>query len=574
MTQSKPVLTGILFILLTACGLTPEAERVESGSNDETAASYTEEQWSDEVLFHLRAAQQAGGGDEHREAIRRLLDVALEQQDLDLVRQAAGMAWRTRHWPGLIEATDVWLEQKPTSSDARRLGILARLNAGRAEQAVEAMRRWLAQAPGDADRLLQRDLVQILAATEAPEQAPQYLDAVIEAAGLDAGGVAAVSARSRLFWEIGEPQQALKLARTAAELSEAREPLAWAAQLASAVEDHELALALYRRARAVAPQAWTLALAEAQALRNLDRLDDALEVLSELPDNPDVLYSRASYRFEAGQRGAAEDAWQQLASWAPVEDDNQHAFMVAWLAEFLELDEQAAAWYARVRSGPQADRAMIRRAALLAADDRLAEARELLRLARDTEHDDQRERAYLVEAELLSEHGQQDQALNLLSEALREAPNSIGLLYGRAMTAVATDQLELAEQDLRRIIRIDGENAMALNALGYTLTDRTSRHNEAYRLIRRALELAPDEPAILDSMGWVYFRLGRPESALPYLQRALAGDDNPEIAAHLAEVLWHLDQPERAGEVLREAILRHPGNDDLADVISRLDITL
>ncbi len=574
MTQIKPALAGILVMLITACGLTPVAERDDSGSSEETAASYTEDEWSEEVLFHLRAAEQAGGGDEHRQAIRRLLDAAREQQDPELVRQAAGMAWRTGHWDGLIEATDVWLEQEPASADARRLGILARLNAGRSQAAVAAMRRWLEENPDDADRLLQRDLVQILAAADSVEQAPQHLDALIEAAGYDPDGVAALSARSRLSWETGDSGQAMELALRAADLGGGRDHLAWAAQLASALEDDETALALYRRAQTVAPDEWTLVLAQAQALRNLDRLDEALAVLSELPDNPDVLYSRASYHFESGQKEKAEDAWRQLAAWAPVEDVDQHAFMVAWLAESLELREEAAVWYARVRSGPQVDRAMIRRAVLLAADDRLAEARELLKLARDTEQRDQRERAYLVEAELLGEQEQFEQALSLLSSALRESPNSVALLYARAIIAVESDDLDLAEQDLRRIIRIDGENAMALNALGYTLTDRTSRHSEAYRLIRRALELAPDEPAILDSMGWVYFRLGQPETALPYLERAFAGDDNPEIAAHLAEVLWHLDQAERAGELLREASLRHPGNDDLQDLVQRLEITL
>ncbi|MEE4637392.1 MAG: tetratricopeptide repeat protein [Wenzhouxiangella sp.] len=572
MTQIKPALTGILLLLLAACSLTPEAGRVESDSDKETAASYTEDEWSDEVLFHLRAAQQAGGGEEHQEGIRRLLEAAQEQQDIDLVRQAAGMAWRTDQWPALITVTDEWLRQDPASQDARRLGILARLNADQSDQAVDAMRRWLEQDPNDAERRLQRDVVQILAAAESIDRAPQYLDRLIEAAGFDPEDGPALLARSRLYWEIGDPHRALDLAKKAADRREQREELSWAAQLASALEDHETALGLYQRARAVAPDAWTLGLAEAQTLRNLNRLDEALTVLAELPASPDVLYSQASYRFEAGQAEAARESWQQLADWAPVEDSDQHAFMVAWLAEYLELPEQAASWYARVRGGPQVDRAMIRRAVLLATDGRLAEARQLLKLARDTEQPDQRERAYLVEAEILADRGEHDEALLLLSEALRESPNSIALLYARAITAVESDDLGLAEQDLRRIIRIDGENAMALNALGYTLTDRTSRHSEAYRLIRRALELAPEEPAILDSMGWVYFRLGQPETALPYLERAAAGEDNPEILAHLAEVLWHLDQTERAGEVLREASLRHPDNEDLTDVAQRLEI--
>ncbi|MFW6339410.1 MAG: tetratricopeptide repeat protein [Wenzhouxiangella sp.] len=572
MTQIKPVLGSLLLLMATGCSLTPEVEQPDAKVSEETAASYTEEAWSEELLFHLRAAEQAGGGDEHHAAIERLLAAAREQSDLDLIRQAAGMAWRTNAWPALVEATELWLESEPDSADARRLRILGLLNAGRDEAAIEAMQDWLAEAPGGGEGLLRRDLVQVLAAAEATALAPDRLGALFEAAGLDPDAGPALAARSRLYWELGQPAPALELALAAAQATGQRDDLTWAAHLASAGEDHQTALALYRRAREAAPGQWTLAVAEAQTLRQLDRLDEALDVLAGLADNPDVIYNRASYLFEAGRAEEALAAWQQLADWTPVEDMNQHAFMVAWLAEYLELEDHAADWYARVRSGPQVDRAMIRRAVLLANQGRLGEARALLELARDTEQADLRENAYLVEAELLSEDEQPDEALDLLSTALRERPNSIGLLYARAIVAVAIDNLELAEQDLRRIIRIDGDNAMALNALGYTLTDRTSRHNEAYRLIRRALELAPEEPAILDSMGWVYYRLGRPDAALPYLERALAGEDNPEIAAHLVEVLWQLDQVERAQQLLSETRRRHPDAPYLIELIDRLEI--
>ena len=114
------------------------------------------------------------------------------------------------------------------------------------------------------------------------------------------------------------------------------------------------------------------------------------------------------------------------------------------------------------------------------------------------------------------------------------------------MTAVRTDRIDLAEQDLRTLIQRDPDNALALNALGYTLSDRTDRQREAYRLIERALALDPDNPAILDSMGWVLYKLERPEQALPYLERAVDGDFNPEIVAHLVDVLWTLERFEEA----------------------------
>ncbi|MEE4297371.1 MAG: tetratricopeptide repeat protein [Wenzhouxiangella sp.] len=573
MTQIKPILAGLILLFTTACSFTPEADSLGS-DGQQPAASYTEETLSEEVLFELAAAAHAGSGAGHGEAVARLLEEARAQEDLSLLRQAAGMAWRMEEWQGLIEATQLWLDWEPGAEDARRLQVLAYMNAGQQNDAVASMQGWLEDQPGDLERLLRRDFVQVLAVAEDTDDGINVLDAVIRKSGVDSEGALALAARSRLLWETEKPEKAYALARRAAERSGTRDDLTWAAQLAASIEDYPAALEFYSRAREVSPDEWTLGLAQAQILRNLDRLDDALEVIEGLPENPDVLYSRASYLYERGDRDAAVAVWQQLADWAPVEDFDQHAFMVAWLAEFMAMNQQAAEWYAQVREGPQVDRAMIRRAVLLAEDDRLDEARSLLVLARDTEQPEQRERAYLVEAELLNEAGYAGEALALLTQALRETPNRAGLLYARAISAVESDDLELAEQDLRRIIRIDGENAMALNALGYTLTDLTSRHNEAYRLIRRALELAPEEPAILDSMGWVYFRLGRPAEALPYLERALAGDDNPEIAAHLAEVLWTLEQTDRAQDLLRETRARHPEDQHLIDVIERLEIAL
>ena len=136
---------------------------------------------------------------------------------------------------------------------------------------------------------------------------------------------------------------------------------------------------------------------------------------------------------------------------------------------------------------------------------------------------------------------------------MSEQPASTALLYGRAMAAVQVDQIDLAEQDLRAIIQRDNQNAIALNALGYTLSDRTDRQQEAYRLIERALALEPENPAILDSMGWVLFKLGQPEQALGYLQRAAEGDFHPEIVSHLIEVLWALGREEEARQWLERA---------------------
>ncbi|MCB1848460.1 MAG: tetratricopeptide repeat protein, partial [Halieaceae bacterium] len=129
-------------------------------------------------------------------------------------------------------------------------------------------------------------------------------------------------------------------------------------------------------------------------------------------------------------------------------------------------------------------------------------------------------------------------ALAVINEALQQMPDSTALRYARAMLAEELGDLALLESDLRRIIAEEPDNATAMNALGYTLANRTRRYEEAYGLISQALALQPNEPAIMDSMGWVLYRMNRNEEALDYLARAYAAFPDPEVAAHLGEVLW------------------------------------
>jgi len=261
-----------------------------------------------------------------------------------------------------------------------------------------------------------------------------------------------------------------------------------------------------------------------------------------------------------------------MASLAPDEAGARHAWLTGLLAEILELGDQAIDWYARV-DGELESRADLRRAILLAGRGELTQARALLADVRRSPQPEITEQAWLVEGQILAESDSPEQALVLLSEALTQLPGSAALLYARAMAAVNQEQLALAEQDLRTIIQSDPENAVALNALGYTLSDRTDRQREALRLIETALALEPENPAILDSMGWVLFKLGRAEEALPYLREAADAEPHPEIVAHLIEALWSLDRQdeardlvartrgEMAGDPVYEATLKRIGLD-------------
>jgi len=157
----------------------------------------------------------------------------------------------------------------------------------------------------------------------------------------------------------------------------------------------------------------------------------------------------------------------------------------------------------------------------------------------------------------------------VLTKGLRRFPDNHDLLYARALTAERLDKIDVHEADLRKIIKADPKNANALNALGYTLADRTTRYKEAFDLIEQALALKPDDPYIMDSMGWVHYRLGNLAEAKKYLKAALDKRNDAEISAHLGEVLWMMGDRTGAESVWKHALQDTPDNESLLGVIKK-----
>ncbi len=174
-----------------------------------------------------------------------------------------------------------------------------------------------------------------------------------------------------------------------------------------------------------------------------------------------------------------------------------------------------------------------------------------------------------VEAQVLSRHEFKEEVFALLDDAVDADSENVDLLYFRAMTGERFDRLDILERDLRAIIELEPDNADALNALGYSLTDQTDRHEEALVLIEKALTIKPDEAAFIDSMGWVQYRLKNFDEAARYLREALDMFPNDEVAAHLGEVLWSLGKKIEAGQVWEKALELTPDSEILKQVIDR-----
>ncbi|REC96587.1 tetratricopeptide repeat protein [Kushneria indalinina] len=357
-----------------------------------------------------------------------------------------------------------------------------------------------------------------------------------------------------------------------AEALDAELPAIWLArsQIALDQEDAAGALKSARRGHELAPQDNRFILAMAQANLAMDDVDAAEKqfdtLMQDMPDNLQLRLALAQLYL----RNDHPDAAQRLLKPA-LEEDNAspsgELYMLAGLvSERLDDIDQALALYARVPEGEHFAGARVRGVQLLAERQRIDDALDWLH---DQEDDYPDQFAALMELSLslLDQNDQQARADQLLDGAIEErAPDNSDLLYIRAIRAIEHQDLEAMERDMRTLLERDPDNADALNAFGYTLTEQTDRHEEALELLERAHRLAPESAPIIDSLGWAHFHLGQLDQAVSLLKQAYALMPDEEVAAHLAEALWASGDSEQARRIIAGATTRfrtHPTIDDL-----------
>ena len=213
-------------------------------------------------------------------------------------------------------------------------------------------------------------------------------------------------------------------------------------------------------------------------------------------------------------------------------------------------------------------RAQLKIATLIARQQGLTAGRDYLQRIEARSQEDSIQMIQ-VEAQLLRDAKAWGETYAMLTKAVAKYPDSFELLYDRAMAAERVDKLDVLEADLRRVIKMKPDYAHAYNALGYTLADRTSRYAEAKELIEKAFKLSPDDPFILDSLGWVNFRMGRMQDAIKHLQTAYGQRPDPEIAAHYGEVLWSAGNRDEARKVWNAALSENPNHETLLAVMAK-----
>ncbi len=586
----KPRLTLlILCLLLTACVTAPADSQPDPETGEPPSTSDAAESGagadpieppgdtipaapdaSDEVAYKVWAAEIFGQEGQMEKASAEYLAAALMSDDPEIARRATEVAVAAQAWPVAAMAADRWTVLAPDDLEAREAAARALLVGGdyvRAELQLLALLERLEETPwGGWQRM-----PPLLSSGRNADRLLEVIDH-LETERNDQNNPYARYARSRVLARASDFEAAYALAQEAVELGPNEAELhTWAARLSLTQRDRAQAAYHYRAAWRLDPTDRDRALAYAELLRQAGEPQEAVEVLAALPDTPENRFTRIAFATESGRRPLAEDLYAGFRT-VPYPDATERAFQAARSAEVLDFKEEAIEWYGQLEGTDREQISLLRRAFLLAELDRVEEAREQLKLARNGGAAAVQLETLLVEAQILSEADREAEAFEVLAAGLEQFPDDGRLLYTRALIAVQLDRIDQAEADLRAVLEKEPRNAAALNALGYTLADRTDRFVEAEQLIRRAYELEPDDAAIIDSMGWVAYRLGRLEEAERFLRQALLRQRNAEIAAHLGEVLWALGREGDARRVWNEAMRIDPSDAVLRETLERFGV--
>jgi len=506
-------------------------------------------------------------------------DLAIRTRDARLARRATEIALTGRAFEQALASAQLWAELDPLSTESQQTLETLQLATGKLGDVEPALARRL-EAARKQDKLdetylqLQRTLsrIQDRKAGWAMLQRLSEPDLRVVAARLARASVAASADDKEAA--AAEATAALKLAP-----QESTAAIAAAQYTQDLPDGGPKAAALLERFLDKSPGDQSVRLALGRLYLSDDKLKEAKTTLNaalkEEPQNPQVLYALAQTSYQAKEPAQAEGYLKRfvaLPDSVPRENDPAYLFL-SQIAEEGQRTADAITWLEKIQSGELFISAVAKRAQLIARDGNLEKARGLIR---ETTPRNQRERIALMSAEsqVLREAKQYQAAFDLLDTALAKEPAAPDLLYDHAMAAERIDQIPVMEKSLRKLIELRPDSAHAYNALGYTLADRNQRLPEALELINKAIALMPDDPQIIDSLGWAYYRMGDMPNALKYLRKAYASKPDVEVAAHLGEVLWTTGARDEALKVWREASGREPKNEVLRGTLARLNVSL
>ncbi|MCQ4324760.1 hypothetical protein CXK94_07490 [Stutzerimonas stutzeri] len=539
---------------------------VEDATPESPPAVTEQGSFSRESLYALLVAELAGQRNRFDIALGNYVQQAHATQDAGVAERGFRIAEYLGADQAALDTSLIWARNAPENLDAQRAAAVQLARAGRYEQSLEFMEKVL-QGQGDTHF----DFLALSAAETDPDTRAGLLQSFDQLLAKHPDNPQLTFGKAVLLQQDGRTEEALALLQAQPARERQIPSILLEARLLHSLQRGDEALPLLEKSLRQHPEDKRLRLTYARLLVEHDRLEDAMGEFATLvqqnPTDDDLRFSMALVCLEA-------EAWREATVYLEELIERGSHVDAAYFnlgRAYQAMGDTAKALEAleQVGAGNEYLPAKLLQSQLLYASKRDQEASALLAQARQ-QQPDYAIQLYLIEIEALSEHNRTEQAWQLAEQALEEFPDDLNLLYTRAMLAEKRGDLAQLESDLRFIIEREPDNAMALNALGYTLADRTDRHDEALQLIEQAYQLNPEDPAILDSLGWVNFRLGNLAEAESHLRKALQRFPDHEVAAHLGEVLWARGERREARAVWSEALKQQPDSQVLRDTLKRL----
>ncbi|QEL57674.1 tetratricopeptide repeat protein [Chromobacterium paludis] len=582
MKPLKQTLPLLLVMMLSACaGIRPQAPlAVPAQPNPQLDAQAGEPAKPEasrlpnvaltpEILYGVLAGEIAAQRGEAGSAGVTYLDLARQTRDPRLAQRAAEFCLLSGQLKEATQALRLWMELDPNSLPAREQLFIALMRGGRLAESQplieELLRREPARAPAIFVQLARLSSRQDGGSAEAYRMVAELAAAypnlpearfAVLAAAADNNDQAAVDREFDRLAQIA-PQWDL--------------PVAWQVDRLRRKDIHAATVFLQRELARRPQASLELRIAYPRLLVGAKRFPEARaafeSLLTSQPNNPELLYATGLLAYQMRDLDTAVDRLQRaLENQYPEADFVRYT--LGQIAEDRHEASIAEQWYGKVAPGAQYLPAQSRLAILEAGHGNLDAALSRLDALGSTEKE--KVSVALLQSQLAREAKQPQRAYELLSKALRQQPHAGELLYERSLVSDILGNAGNAERDLRAILKDKPDDVEALNALGYTLANRTTRYREAYGYIDKALKAEPGNPVIQDSMGWVMYKQGKLDAARKYLEQAYKAMPDPEVAAHLGEVWWKLGRREDAQQLWDKELTAHPGHEVILETMQRL----
>jgi len=558
-------LSPLVLISLVSCSSVPSQQK-EHVQGDDIAQT----ELSGDLLYSLLAGEFAGVRGQMDESIDYYVHAAEISNDPKVITRAAYIALYAGQSQQAVRITDRWLSLGlPKSEAITRMRAMAFVRLEQLSPAVESIEQLLF-SQGQLNERAVSSLTHILGKETTPQFSLEVARALHQKHPKQ---VYILLLLAKFEANLGKYDEALVHVEQLIEMDNGLvDAYLIKAQILSGLKDQPAAMQAISSAVEMRPTDTRLRMQYARMLVQMKKFEQAREHFVELqklmPDNENVLLSLGLLSIELNEHNQAKEYLQELLN--KGYHNQQAHYYLGRIQQNQGEDMAAIANYDRVYSGEYWLDAKIRSAGLISDAGKVDDALSRLEALNHGGQDEQSQiKVYLAQGEVLRSVSRHQEAYFLYNTALVKSPENTELLYARALTAEKLDMLDVTESDLKMVLMHEPKNANALNALGYTLADRTERLAEAREYILKAAELLPDDPAVLDSLGWVYFRLGEYQAAIKWLNRAFEILQDAEIAAHLGEALWVTGQAEKAKSIWQKGEQLDGNQSVLRDTIHR-----